>query len=54
MGIKKNQNVYSIRVSIKGSIHVLLLAGRKIKKGEILYYDYNAGGYNNYPTEDFV
>ena len=32
-GDKKNQNVYSIRVSIKGSIHVLLLAGRKNKKG---------------------
>ena len=52
---KKNtdQNVYSLRVNIEGSIHVLLLAKRKINKGEILYYDYNAGGYNAYDTSNF-
>ena len=49
----KEKNVYSIRVNIEGSIHVLLLASRKINKGEILYYDYNAGGYNNYNTSNF-
>ena len=27
---------------------------KRIKKGEILYYDYNAGGYNSYNTEHFV
>ena len=51
---KKNQNVYSLRVNIDGSVHILLLASKKIKKGEILYYDYNAGGYNTYNTDHFV
>lgn len=32
----------------------MLYADRNIKKGELLYYDYNAGGFNEYPTEDFV
>lgn len=47
------QNVYSIRADIDGAVHVLLLAMRKIKKGEVLYYDYN-GVAANYPTQDFV
>jgi hypothetical protein len=51
---KKNQNVYSFRVDIDGSVHILLLASKRIKKGEILYYDYNAGGYNTYNTEHSV
>ena len=51
---KKNQNVYSLRVNIDGSVHILLLASKRIKKGEILYYDYNAGGYNTYNTDHFV
>ena len=51
---KKNQNVYSLRVNIDGSVHILLLSSKRIKKGEILYYDYNAGGYNTYNTEHFV
>ena len=51
---KKNQNVYSFRVNIDGSVHILLLASKRIKKGEILYYDYNAGGYNTYNTDHFV
>ena len=50
---KKKQNVYSIRVNIDGSIHVLLITMKKIKKGEILYYDYNAA-LDNYPTNEFV
>ena len=51
---RKKQNVFSLRVNIDGSVHVLLITSRKIKKGEILYYDYNAGGYNSYNTEHFV
>ena len=39
---KKEKNVYSLRVNIGNSIHVLLLASRKINKGEVLYFDYNA------------
>ena len=52
--LKKKQNVNSLRMSIDGTVHILLIAKRNIKKGEILYYDYNAGGYNQYPTYDFV
>ena len=52
--IKKNtKNVYSLRVNIKGSIHVLLLAGKEIHKGKTIYYDYDAGVYNNYNTSNF-
>ncbi len=47
------QNVYSLRVNIDGSVHILLITKKKIKKGDILYYDYNAGGYNNYDTGEF-
>lgn len=50
---KKKQNVKSIKFSIDGSVHILLYACRTIKKGQLLYYDYNAGGYGNYPTEHF-
>ena len=52
--LKKKQNVNSLRMSIDGTVHILLIAKRNIKKGEILYYDYNAGGYNQYPTQNFV
>ena len=41
-------------MSIDGTVHILLIAKRNIKKGEILYYDYNAGGYDSYNTEHFV
>lgn len=51
---KKKQNVSSIRYNIDGQVHILLYAFRNIKKGEILYYDYNAGGYGGYPTDNFV
>jgi len=54
INLKKKQNVHSIRMSIDGTVHILLIAKRNIKKGEILYYDYNAGGYNQYPTQNFV
>lgn len=51
---RKKQNVSSIRLDIEGSVHVLLYASKKIKKGEVLYYDYNAGGFSGYPTEHFI
>ena len=50
---RKRQKFYSLRVNIEESIHFLLLAGRKIHKGEILYYDYKAEEYNNYNTSNF-
>lgn len=38
---------------IDGQIHVLLVAKRDIKPGELLMFDYN-GLDNNYPTDHFV
>ena len=32
----------------------MLYACKKIEKGEILYYDYNEGGFDGYETKDFV
>jgi hypothetical protein len=52
--LKKKQNLHSIRLDIDGQVHVLLYSGRIIRKNELLYYDYNAGGYDSYPTEKFV
>lgn len=51
---KSMQNVNSIMFNIEGSIHVLLYANRKIKKGETLYYDYNAGHFKEYDTSHFI
>ena len=48
------QNVRSIRFNVKGQARIALYACKNIKAGEILYYDYNEGGFNNYPTEEFV
>ena len=50
----KKQNVRSIKYDIDGSVHVLLYAARTIKKHEVLYYDYNAGGHHTYPTQHFI
>ena len=50
----KNQvNTFSTKVSINGVVHILLIAGKNIKKNEILYYNYNSVA-NNYPTKNFV
>lgn len=50
----KKINVLSIRYDIDGKVHVLLYAAKTIRKGEVLYYDYNAGSNGTYPTEDFI
>lgn len=50
----KKQNVHSIRFDIDGQIHVILYAGKNIRRNEVLYYDYNAGGFEGYPTESFI
>ena len=49
-----NQNAYGLRVVIDGHVHMLLIAKKNICIGELLYYDYNAGCYNNYNTDNFV
>lgn len=41
-------------MSIDNHARVLLYAKKNIKKGDILYYDYNAGGFAEYPTHYFV
>lgn len=48
----KKINVNSIKMNINNEAHIILYASRNIKKGEILYYDYNRGGYE-YPTDKF-
>lgn len=50
----EKQNIQSIRYNIDGHARVLLFAKRNIKAGDMLYYDYNAGGFGEYPTENFV
>lgn len=50
---KAVQNVQSFRISVNGEARVFLVAKKLISKGEILYYDYNAGDLNQYPTQDF-
>ena len=49
----RKKNIYCLRVNIEGSIHVLLLDKRYIKKGGLLYYDYNTGVYNAYNKSSF-
>ena len=50
---KLQQNVKSRRYNVEGECRVILYACRDIKSGEILYYDYNEGGFN-YNTNYFV
>ena len=49
-----NQNAYSIRAAIDGWHVLLFITKKNICKSELLYYDYNAGGYNNYNTNNFI
>ena len=37
-------NVFTAKMLIEGFPHILLITLRNIKKGEILYIDYNADG----------
>jgi hypothetical protein len=50
----KKQNLKSIKYDIDGKVHILLYSFKLIKKNETLYYDYNAGGNQGYPTSHFV
>lgn len=47
------QNVKSARYNVEGKARVILYAGRDIRKGERLCYDYN-GHRSSYPTAHFV
>ena len=51
---KENINVSSIRLCFRGRPLVLLVANRKIRKGESLCYEYNGGDNpEKYPTTHF-
>ncbi|CAD8194750.1 unnamed protein product [Paramecium pentaurelia] len=50
---KQQQNVKSQRFNVEGESRVILYACREIRTGEVLYYDYNEGGFN-YNTRFFV
>ncbi|XP_065861421.1 histone-lysine N-methyltransferase ATXR6 [Euphorbia lathyris] len=50
---RKKQNLKCVRYNVNGECRVLLIANRDIKKGERLYYDYNAYEHE-YPTHHFV
>ena len=41
-------------MNIESQARVFLYAIKNIKQDEVLYYDYNAGGFNDYPTENFI
>jgi hypothetical protein len=41
--LRRKKNCYSFRTKIDGTIHVLLVTLRNIRRGEIIYYDYNGG-----------
>lgn len=49
----KNMNVQTVRLLADGTPRIILYARRDILKGERLNYDYNAGGKNLFPTDDF-
>lgn len=51
---KSKINVGSVRMFCKGKPGVFLFTTRKIRKGESLAYDYNAGGLEGYHTENFI
>ena len=49
----QNQNLASALCNIKGEAHIILYTIKNIKAGDILYYDYNSGGLNEFETKDF-
>eukprot|EP00743_Colponemidia_sp_Colp-15_P006939 GILK01007488.1.p1 GENE.GILK01007488.1~~GILK01007488.1.p1 ORF type:complete len:364 (+),score=60.91 GILK01007488.1:90-1181(+) len=51
---RKKANLRSARFGVNGRSRVILYANRDIKKGERLYYDYNALIKDQYPTDFFV
>ena len=48
------ENVRALKANIDGKLHILLYTLKKIKKNEVLYYDYNGGNrIINYDTSFF-
>ena len=50
---EKKKNVSSIKYRVGNDLHILLYASTGIKKGQILYYDYNSV-FDDFPTDGFV
>ncbi len=50
----RKQNTKSVKYSVNGQARIFLYTCKRVRKGELLYYDYHGGGYDNYPTQDFV
>lgn len=50
---RRRQNVKSARFRVDGQVRVVLYANRDIRRGEVLFYDYNAEE-KEYPTEHFT
>lgn len=51
---KGKANLASIRFDIEGKVRIFLYAKTNIEPNQILCYDYNAGGFDEYPTENFI
>lgn len=51
---RKRVNLQSVRLNIQEQPRVLLYAKKNIECGESLLYDYNAGGKELFPTDDFL
>lgn len=51
--MKKEANVESFICNINNIPHIILKAKKNIKKGSVLYYDYNNGKLDKYPTSHF-
>lgn len=47
-------NITSVRFSHHGRMRIIFVAKKFIKQGDTLYLDYNAGTYEEYPTDNFV
>jgi hypothetical protein len=51
---KHKANLNSMKCKIDNNVHIILYSKQKIEKDQILYYDYNAGGLNEYDVSQFI
>ena len=51
---KSKPNVGTVRFDVEGKVRIFLYALQKIAANSILCYDYNSGGFDEYPTSDFI
>lgn len=48
------ENVQTMKFKFEGRARVLFYAKRNIQPGDTLFIDYNAGGFEEYPTDHFT